>query len=94
MDTAWSSNIRVGRNMKEVKSVRITTIVDNDVRKEGLASSWGLSFYAEAFSDDKKHNVLMDTGGSFHTFFNNASKLGVDWNKRDQGSRRCPGDLS
>lgn len=64
--------------MKEVKSVRITTIVDNDVWKEGLASSWGLSFYVKAFSDDKTHTVLMDTSGSFQTFFNNASKLGLN----------------
>ena len=64
--------------MEEVKSVRITTIVDNDVWKEGLASSWGLSFFVESFSDDKKHSVLMDTSGSFKTFFNNASKLGLN----------------
>ncbi len=78
MDTAWSPNMRVWRNMKEVKSVRITTIVDNDVWKEGLASSWGLSFYAEALSNDEKLTVLMDTSGSFQAFLNNASKLGVD----------------
>jgi len=64
--------------MKEVKSVRITTIVDNYVWREGLASSWGLSFYVEAFTDDKKHSVLMDTSGSFQAFFNNASKLGLN----------------
>lgn len=64
--------------MKEVKSIKITTIVDNDVWKEGLASSWGLSFYVEAFSDDEKHSVLMDTSGSFETFFNNASRLDLN----------------
>ncbi len=64
--------------MKEVKSVRITTVVDNDVWKEELASSWGLSFYIEAFSDDKRHSVLMDTSGSFETFFNNASRLDLN----------------
>jgi len=64
--------------MKEVKSARITTIVDNDVWKEGLTSSWGLSFYIETFTDDKKHSVLMDTSGSFQAFFNNASKLGLN----------------
>lgn len=64
--------------MKEMKSIKITTIVDNDVWKEGLASSWGLSFYVEAFSDDKKHSVLMDTSGSFETFFNNASRLDLN----------------
>jgi len=64
--------------MKEVKAARITTIVDNGVWKEGLASSWGLSFYVEAFSNGKKHSVLMDTSGSFEAFFNNASKLGLN----------------
>ncbi|MDH5754896.1 MAG: MBL fold metallo-hydrolase, partial [Candidatus Bathyarchaeota archaeon] len=64
--------------MKEVKSIRITTIVDNDAWKEGLASSWGLSFYVETFTNDKKHSVLMDTSGSFQTFSNNASKLGLN----------------
>lgn len=64
--------------MNEVESTRITTIVDNNVWKEGLASSWGLSFYVETFTDDKKHVVLMDTSGSFKTFFANASKLGLN----------------
>jgi 7,8-dihydropterin-6-yl-methyl-4-(beta-D-ribofuranosyl)aminobenzene 5'-phosphate synthase len=64
--------------MEEVKSVRITTIVDNDVWREELASCWGLSFLVESFSDDKKHSVLMDTSGSFKTFLNNASKLGLN----------------
>lgn len=66
------------KKMEEVKSVRITTIVDNDVWKEGLAPSWGLSFFVESFSDDEKHSVLMDTSGSFKTFFNNALKLGLN----------------
>ena len=64
--------------MREVKSVRITTIVDNDVWKEGLASVWGLSFYIEAFSNDEKRSILMDTSGSFRAFFDNALKLGLN----------------
>ncbi len=64
--------------MNEVESVRITTVVDNNVWKEGLASSWGLSFYVETFTDDKKHVVLMDTSGSFQAFFANALKLGLN----------------
>jgi len=64
--------------MEEVKSIRITTIVDNDVWREELASCWGLSFLVESFSDDKKHGILMDTSGSFKTFFNNAVKLGLN----------------
>lgn len=67
-----------GENMNEVECVRITTVVDNDVWKEGLASSWGLSFYVEIFADYKKHIILMDTSGSFQTFFGNASKLGLN----------------
>jgi len=71
--------MRVGRSMKEVKSVRITTIVDNDVWKEGLASSWGLSFHAEVFMEDaERHGVLMDTSGSFEKFHKNSSKLGIE----------------
>jgi hypothetical protein len=30
--------MKVERNMKDVKSIRITTIVDNDVWKEGLCN--------------------------------------------------------
>jgi 7,8-dihydropterin-6-yl-methyl-4-(beta-D-ribofuranosyl)aminobenzene 5'-phosphate synthase len=67
-----------GEDMNEVESVRITTVVDNNVWKEGLASSWGLSFYVETFTHDKKHIVLMDTSGSFEALFNNASKLGLN----------------
>jgi 7,8-dihydropterin-6-yl-methyl-4-(beta-D-ribofuranosyl)aminobenzene 5'-phosphate synthase len=65
--------------MKKVKSVTITTIVDNDVWKEGLASIWGLSFHAEVFMEDaERHGVLMDTGGSFEKFRKNSSKLGIE----------------
>jgi len=74
----WALNLKRAEKMEEVKSVRITTIVDNDVWKEGLASSWGLSFFVESSSGDEKHSVLMDTSGSFKSFFNNALKLGLD----------------
>lgn len=67
-----------GKSMNEVESVRITTVVDNNVWKEGLASSWGLSFCVEAFTNDKRHTVLMDTSGSFQIFFRNAAKLGLN----------------
>jgi 7,8-dihydropterin-6-yl-methyl-4-(beta-D-ribofuranosyl)aminobenzene 5'-phosphate synthase len=65
-------------HMKEVKLVRITTIVDNSIWKENLASSWGLSFYVRVFSDNEKHTILMDTSGSFQTLLGNASKLGLN----------------
>jgi 7,8-dihydropterin-6-yl-methyl-4-(beta-D-ribofuranosyl)aminobenzene 5'-phosphate synthase len=67
-----------GENMNKVESVRVTTVVDNNIWKEGLACSWGLSFYLEAFTGDKKHVVLMDTSGSFQTFSSNAAKLGLN----------------
>lgn len=63
--------------MKEADSVRVVTVVDNNVWKEGLMSNWGISFL-EALHDDGKQNVLMDTSGSYQTFFDNASKLGID----------------
>ncbi len=64
--------------MKEVDSVKIITLVDNDVWKKGLSSSWGLSFYVEASKNGKSHPVLMDTSGSFSVLSENASKLNVD----------------
>lgn len=64
--------------MKELKSVRVTTLVDNDVWKRGLSSSWGLSLYVEAKAEREQHAVLMDTSGSFQVLFENASRLGVD----------------
>jgi 7,8-dihydropterin-6-yl-methyl-4-(beta-D-ribofuranosyl)aminobenzene 5'-phosphate synthase len=67
-----------GESMNEVESVRVTTVVDNNVWKEGLASSWGLSFYVDTVTDDKKHIVLMDTSGSFQIFFRNVAKLGLN----------------
>ena len=70
--------IRVERNMKEVKSIKITTIVDNDVWKEWLASSWSLSVHVEIIKENKMHAILMDTGGSFEAFYKNTSRLGID----------------
>jgi 7,8-dihydropterin-6-yl-methyl-4-(beta-D-ribofuranosyl)aminobenzene 5'-phosphate synthase len=70
-------NGRVKR-MKEVNSVKVTTIVDNDVWEKSLSSTWGISFYVETFKENEKHTVLMDTSGSFETFYKNASKLGID----------------
>jgi 7,8-dihydropterin-6-yl-methyl-4-(beta-D-ribofuranosyl)aminobenzene 5'-phosphate synthase len=66
------------RRMKEIDSVKITTIVDNGVWQEGLSSAWGLSFYVETFKENEKHTILMDTSGSFEAFHKNVSKLGID----------------
>jgi 7,8-dihydropterin-6-yl-methyl-4-(beta-D-ribofuranosyl)aminobenzene 5'-phosphate synthase len=64
--------------MQSEKFAKVTTIVDNNVFKKGLASSWGLSFYVETCTNDKKHSVLMDTSGSFQAFIGNASELGLN----------------
>jgi len=60
--------------MKELNSARVTTLVDNDVWKSGLTSSWGISLYIETYKGKEQHTVLMDTSGSFDTLSNNASK--------------------
>jgi 7,8-dihydropterin-6-yl-methyl-4-(beta-D-ribofuranosyl)aminobenzene 5'-phosphate synthase len=64
--------------MKDCRSTKITTLVDNDVWKMGLASSWGLSLYVEIDSGEKRNRILMDTSGSFDVLFNNARKLEVN----------------
>ena len=65
--------------MEELESLRVITLVDNDVWERGLASSWGLSFYVEAQIEGRQHKVLMDTSGSSDALFGNTSKLGVDF---------------
>lgn len=64
--------------MNEVDSVKIVTLVDNDVWEKGLSSSWGLSFYVEASKNGKPYAILMDTSGSFNVLSENASKLNID----------------
>lgn len=64
--------------MKETSSVRVTTLVDNDVWKKGLRSSWGLSLYVETVTEEKQHTILMDTSGSVEALFENASRLGAN----------------
>ena len=71
--------MKAGRNMKEVRSVKITTIVDNDVWRKELLSSWGLSFLVETVSEEKRYGVLMDTSGSFEALSKNASCLNVNF---------------
>ena len=64
--------------MKEVTSVKIKTIEDNDVWTKGFSSTWGISLHVETFKENEKHTVLMDTSGSFETFDKNVSKLDID----------------
>jgi len=64
--------------VKEWNSVKVTTLVDNDVWKRGLTSSWGLSLYVEITGEAERHIILMDTSGSFDALFKNATKLEVN----------------
>ena len=64
--------------VKELDSVKVTTLVDNVVWIRGLASSWGLSLYVEINSGEERHRILMDTSGSSDVLFGNARKLEVD----------------
>ena len=64
--------------MKELNSARITTLVDNDVWKSGLTSSWGISLHVETYTEEKQRIILMDTSGSFDTLFKNATRLNVN----------------
>jgi 7,8-dihydropterin-6-yl-methyl-4-(beta-D-ribofuranosyl)aminobenzene 5'-phosphate synthase len=65
--------------LKDWKSIKITTLVDNDVWIKGLESSWGLSFYVEIYSGKKSHKILMDTGGSSSVLFTNVRKLEISF---------------
>lgn len=67
-----------GKMVKDCHSTKVTTLVDNDVWKKGLASSWGLSLYVEIDSGEERHRILMDTSDSFEVLFGNARKLGVN----------------
>jgi 7,8-dihydropterin-6-yl-methyl-4-(beta-D-ribofuranosyl)aminobenzene 5'-phosphate synthase len=63
--------------VEAVDSVRILTLVDNDVWQNGLKSEWGLSFYVETHRSGEVFKILMDTGSSFSTLSENSSSLGV-----------------
>lgn len=64
--------------MNEVDSVRVITLVDNNIWKKGLASIWGLSFYVETYKNGKTYPLLMDTAGSFNSLLKNSIELNVD----------------
>jgi 7,8-dihydropterin-6-yl-methyl-4-(beta-D-ribofuranosyl)aminobenzene 5'-phosphate synthase len=64
--------------MKECRAMKITTLVDNDVWVNGLASSWGLSLYVEIDSGEEPHKILMDTSNSSDVLSKNVRKLEVD----------------
>ncbi len=64
--------------MKECNSVKVTTLIDNDVWKSGMASTWGLSLYVEMDIERTRCVILMDTSGSFELLSKNASQLDMN----------------
>lgn len=75
----WNRN----ENMKNPDLIKVTTLVDNEIYKRGLKSSWGLSFFIEIAIGDKRHALLMDTSDSFEALSENARKLGVNLSSID-----------
>lgn len=73
----------MNENMKEVDLLKVTTLVDNEIYKKRLKSSWGLSFFIEIVKSDKRHVLLMDTSDSFEALSGNAQKLGVNLSSFD-----------
>ena len=73
VDTQLSKKV-----VNECDSVKVTTLVDNNVWKRGLSSSWGLSFFVEIISEEAQHIILMDTSGSSDALFKNGARLGVN----------------
>lgn len=58
--------------------MKIVTLVENTVGKEGLKAQHGISLYIET----KKHKLLVDVGAT-DLFLQNAEKLGVDLSQVD-----------
>lgn len=58
--------------------MKVVTLVENTVGKEGLEAQHGISLYIET----KKHKVLVDVGAD-GLFLRNAKKLGVDISQVD-----------
>jgi len=75
----WNEN----ENMKELDLIKVTTLVDNEIYKKGLKSSWGLSFFIEIVVGGRQHSLLMDTSDSFEALSGNAQKLGVNLSSVD-----------
>lgn len=56
-----------------IKSLNITTLVENTIRKTGLLGEHGLSFWIEADT----HRIIFDTGYG-KALLHNANSLGID----------------
>ncbi len=73
----------MNEDMKDLDLIKVTTLVDNEVYKKGLKSSWGLSFFIEIAVGEKRHALIMDTSDSFEALSENAQKLGLNLSSFD-----------
>ncbi len=73
----------MNEDMKDLDLVKVTTLVDNEVYKKGLKSSWGLSFFIETVTSEKRHALIMDTSDSFEALSENSQKLGMNLSSVD-----------
>jgi len=73
----------MNKDVRNLDLIKVTTLVDNEVYKKGLKSSWGLSFFIEIVIGEKQHVLLMDTSDSFEALSENAQKLGVNLSSVD-----------
>ncbi len=65
--------------MNEVRSAKVTTLVDNLVEKPGLLGQWGLSFLLEIEDKNARwHKVVFDTGAVKDALLYNIKKLRVN----------------
>ncbi|MHA1377921.1 MAG: MBL fold metallo-hydrolase [Candidatus Helarchaeota archaeon] len=65
------------KNIGEVDSVSILTVIDNDFINADLETCWGLSFYIE-INKNNDETILMDCSGSLFDFSQNVSKLNLN----------------
>lgn len=65
--------------MEELKSAKITTLVDNIVQQSGFLGQWGLSFLLEVEErSGETHKIVFDTGAVKEGLLYNAKKLKLE----------------
>jgi 7,8-dihydropterin-6-yl-methyl-4-(beta-D-ribofuranosyl)aminobenzene 5'-phosphate synthase len=66
-------------DLKELKSVKITTLADNCVYESGFVSQWGLSFLIEAEDHRGRiRKIIFDTGAIKESLLYNIRRLKID----------------
>ena len=64
--------------MEEIRSIKVTTLADNSVRKSGFLGQWGLSFLLEIQDESSRlHKIIFDTSASKEALLYNIKKLKI-----------------